>query len=102
MIETASDFTILRATGVESGMELPFAALPLVCAPLLHQLATLPEPQRDAASTAFGLASSRPPDRLLIGLGVLNLLAGASEDGPTLCIVDDAQWLDRESAQVLA
>src|SRR5262249_50737987 len=102
LIGTANDFTILRATGVESEMELPFAALQLLCAPLLHRLETLPEPQRDAASTAFGLTTGRPPDRLLIGLGVLNLLAAAAEDSPALCVIDDEQWLDRESALVLA
>ena len=83
-------------------MELPFAALHQLCASMLDRLDTLPDPQRDAASTAFGLTTGTSPDRLLIGLAVLNLLSCASDDSPLLCVVDDAQWLDRESAQALA
>ena len=94
----AAGFQLLQATGVESEMELPFAAVHQLCAPLLARLDTLPEPQRDAVSTAFGLTAGAPAERLLIGLAVLNLLAGASETGPLLCLVDDAQWLDRASA----
>ena len=75
-------------------MELPFAALHQLCTSMMHRLEILPDPQRDAASTAFGLISGTSPDRLLIGLAILNVLAAASEETPLLCVVDDAQWLD--------
>ena len=101
-IRAASEFIVLRAVGVESEMEIPFAALHQLCASSLDRLNELPTPQRDAISTAFGLASGPSPDRLLIGLAVLTLLSTISDDGPLLCVIDDAQWLDQESAQALA
>src|SRR5919107_5137787 len=91
-----------RAAGVESEMELPFAGLHGMCAPLLGHLSRLPGPQADALSTAFGLSAGPPPDRFLVGLAVLSLLADTAEEQPLVCIVDDAQWLDRGSAQTLA
>ena len=93
---------ILRAVGVESEMELPFAALHQLCAPLLDGLERLPPPQRDALGTAFGLRSGPRPDRFLVGLAVLSLFSDAAEAQPLLCLVDDAQWLDRSSAEVLS
>ena len=93
---------IARAAGVESEMELAFASLQALCAPMLGRLGQLPGPQRDALSTAFGLSAGPPPDRFLVGLAVLSLLADAAEERPLICIVDDAQWLDRVSAQTLA
>jgi DNA-binding CsgD family transcriptional regulator len=99
---SASGCQIARATGVESEMELPFAGLHALCAPMLGRLRHLPDPQRDALSTAFGLAAGPPPDRFMVGLAVLSLLADMAEEQPLLCIVDDAQWLDRVSAQTLA
>ena len=93
---------IARAAGVESEMELAFAGLHALCAPMLGRLGHLPSPQRDALSTAFGLSAGPPPDRFLVGLAVLSLLADAAEEQPLVCIVDDAQWLDRVSAQTLA
>ena len=93
---------VLRAVGVESEMELPFAALHQLCAPLLDGLERLPPPQRDALETAFGLSSGPRPDRFLVGLAVLSLLSDAAETQPLICLVDDAQWLDRSSAQVLS
>ena len=101
-IESASDLKVLRAVGVESELELAFAALHQLCAPLLDQLERLPDPQRDALSTVFGLSASGTPDRFMVGLAVLGLLSGAAEEQPLLCVVDDAQWLDRASAQTLA
>src|SRR3954471_17521793 len=92
---------IARAAGVESEMELAFAGLHALCAPMLGRLGHLPGPQRDALSTAFGLSAGPPPDRFFVGLAVLSLLADAAEEQPLLCIVDDAQWLDRVSAQTL-
>jgi len=93
---------IARAAGVESEMELPFAGLHSLCARMLSRLGHLPDPQRDALSTAFGLSAGPPPDRFLVGLAVLSLLADAAEEQPLVCVVDDAQWLDRVSLQTLA
>jgi DNA-binding CsgD family transcriptional regulator len=93
---------IARAAGVESEMELPFAGLHALCVPMLGRLGRLPGPQRDALNTAFGVSAGAPPDRFLVGLAVLSLLADAAEEQPLVCIVDDAQWLDRVSAQTLA
>ena len=98
---SATGMRVLRAAGVESEIEVPFAALHQLCAPLLDELAGLPAPQRDAIETVFGMRTGTPPQRLLVGLAVLSLLLNASERCPLLCVVDDAQWLDRTSAQVL-
>src|ERR1700744_1019525 len=99
--KSASGFWVLRTVGVESEMELTFAALQQFCAPLLDRLDRLPAPQQDALAVAFGLRAGNPPDRFLVGLAVLSLLAEAAEEQPLLCVVDDAQWLDRASAQGL-
>ncbi len=97
----AADMRVTRAVGVESEMELAFAGLHLLCAPLLDRLESLPGPQRDALEIAFGLREGNPPDRFLVGLAVLTLLSEVAEERPLLCVVDDAQWLDKASAQVL-
>jgi hypothetical protein len=102
VVAAASDMRVARSSGVESEMELPFAGLHLLCAPLLDRLEGLPGPQRDALGVAFGLRAGGVPDRFLVGLAVLTLLSEAAGDRPLLCVVDDAQWLDRASAQVLA
>jgi DNA-binding CsgD family transcriptional regulator len=99
--EAAADMRVARIAGVESEMELAFAGLHLLCAPLLDRLENLPVPQRNALGVAFGLRDGGRPDRFMVGLAVLTLLAEAAEERPLLCVVDDAQWLDRESAQVL-
>lgn len=93
---------VLRATGVEWEIELPFAGVHQLCAELLGDRERLPSPQNDALATAFGLASGPQPDRFLVGLAVLSLLSDAANDRPLVCLVDDVQWLDRSSAQVLA
>ncbi|CNF46617.1 transcriptional regulator%2C luxR family [Mycobacterium tuberculosis] len=98
----AEDMRVVRAAGVESEMELAYAGLHLLCVPLLDRLGALPEPQRDALSIAFGLRAGEPPARFMVGLAVLTLLSEAAEERPLLCVVDDVQWLDRASAQVLA
>src|ERR1700746_3753363 len=100
-IGSASGFRVVRAVGVESEMELAFAAVQQLCAPLLDRLDRLPAPQRDALGVAFGLRAGDAPDRFLVGLAVLSLLAEAAEEQPLLCVVDDAQWLDLASAQTL-
>jgi DNA-binding CsgD family transcriptional regulator len=100
-ISFASGFRVMRAVGVESDMELAFAALQQLCAPMLGRLDRLPDPQRDALGVAFGLRAGEAPDRFLVGLAVLSLLAEVAEEQPLVCVVDDAQWLDRASAQVL-
>src|SRR3989440_11103303 len=83
--------TVVRAVGVESEMELPFAALHQLCLPLLDGLAQLPPSQGDALRTAFGLGSSVRPDVFLVGLAVLTLLSDTAEGQPVICLVDDAQ-----------
>ncbi|HVQ98646.1 MAG TPA: AAA family ATPase [Mycobacterium sp.] len=99
--DQASDCRVVRAAGVQSEMELPFAALHQVCTPGLNSLQHLPVPQRDALRIAFGLTAGPAPDRFLVGLAVLSLLADVAEQQPLVCLVDDEQWLDRSSAQVL-
>jgi DNA-binding CsgD family transcriptional regulator/tetratricopeptide (TPR) repeat protein len=102
VVTRAPDCRIARAAGVESEMELAFAGLHQLCAPMLDHLDGLPGPQRDALGTAFGLSAGGAPDRFLVGLAVLSLLADVAEDQPLVCVVDDAQWLDQASVQALA
>jgi DNA-binding CsgD family transcriptional regulator len=97
----ASGCRVVRTAGYQSEMELAFAALHQLCAPLLDGLTRLPVPQRDALRIAFGVGSGPAPDRFLVGLAVLNLFSDAAEPQPLICMVDDEQWLDRASAQVL-
>ena len=101
LIAHASGFHVVRAAGVESEMELAFAGLHQLCAPMLGRLDSLADPQRRGLSVAFGLASGNNPDRFMVALAALSLMAETSEDRPLLCVVDDAQWLDQASAQVL-
>jgi DNA-binding CsgD family transcriptional regulator len=93
---------VVRAAGVESEVELAFAGAHQLCAPILDRMDDLPGPQRDALGTAFGLAAGVPADRFLVGLAVLTLLSAAAEEQPLVCLVDDAQWLDEVSGQILA
>ena len=101
-IGSAADLRVLRAVGVESEMELAFAALQQLCAPTLDRLARLPCPQQDALRVAFGLSSGEAPDRFVVGLAALSLLSEVAAERPVLCAVDDAQWLDEASALTLA
>ena len=98
----AAGCRVLRATGVQSEMELAFAGLHQLVAPILDGVERLPGPQRDSVGTAFGMTSGPAPDRFLLGLAVLGLLADAAEARPLICLVDDDQWLDRASSQALA
>ena len=100
--ELASGFRSVDVAGVESDMELAFAGLQQLCAPLMDRFDELPEPQREALAVAFGRGVGPTPDRFLVGLAVLNLMAAAADDQPLLCVVDDAQWLDQVSVQTLA
>ena len=100
-IGSAADLRVARVAGVESEMELAFAALQQLCAPMLDKLEDLPDPQRAALGVAFGLNTGAAPDRFLVGLAALSLLSEVAEQQPLLCVIDDAQWLDRASAQVL-
>jgi DNA-binding CsgD family transcriptional regulator len=100
--ERASGSQVARTAGVQSEMELAFSALGQLCAPMLDRVDRLPEPQRDALRTVFGLAGGAAPDRFLVGLAVLGLLSDAAAEEPLVCLVDDAQWLDQASAQALA
>jgi DNA-binding CsgD family transcriptional regulator/tetratricopeptide (TPR) repeat protein len=101
LAEQARGCRVARAVGVQSEMELAFAGLHQLCAPMLSRAGRLPVPQRDALRTAFGVAAGPPPDRFLVGLAVLSLLSGAAGERPLIGLVDDAQWLDRASAQAL-
>ncbi|MDQ4048523.1 MAG: AAA family ATPase, partial [Actinomycetota bacterium] len=102
LIESAPDLRVARATGVESEMELAFASLHQLCAPLLDRRTRLPGPQRQALEVVFGLSAGTAPDRFLVGLAVLSLLSEVADERPLLCVVDDAQWLDQASALTLA
>ena len=97
----ASGCRLVQIDGVQSEMELPLAALHQLCAPMLDGLAALPEPQQRALRVAFGLAADPAPDRFVLGLAVLGLLAGNAAARPLVCLVDDAQWLDDASSRVL-
>ena len=92
---------VARAAGVQSEMELAFAGLHQLCAPMLGHLDGIPGPQQDALRTAFGLAAGPPPDRFFVGLAVLSLLSEVATEHPLLCVIDDEQWLDQVSAQAL-
>src|SRR3954452_23621323 len=102
LAESAPDLTVARAGGVESEMELAFASLHQLCAPMLDRRTRLPRPQRQALEIVFGLSEGAPPDRFVVGLAVLSLFSEVAEERPLLCIVDDAQWLDHASALTLA
>jgi DNA-binding CsgD family transcriptional regulator len=101
-VGSAAGLRVARVAGVESEMELAFAALQQLCVPMLGKLEGLPDPQRAALDVAFGLETGAAPDRFLVGLAALGLLSEVAEQQPLLCVVDDAQWLDRASAQALA
>src|ERR1700716_4332728 len=90
-----------RGAGGPAEMELAFAGLHQLCAPMLDRLEPLPAPQRDALSVAFGLRAGDPTDPLLVGLAVLGLLSEVGEEEPLVCVIDDAQWLDRASVRAL-
>lgn len=102
LIGSSSGMTVVRAVGVESEAGLAFASLHQLCAPLLDRLPRLPSPQRQALEVVFGQRCAAPPDRFLVGLGVLSLFSEVAEERPLLCAVDDAQWLDQASALTLA
>jgi DNA-binding CsgD family transcriptional regulator len=91
---------VAAVAGVESEMELAYSGLHQLCAPLLDNLEKLPGPQRDALATVFGLSAGPAPDRLMVGLATLTLVAEAAEEHPLICLIEDSQWLDRSSAQV--
>ena len=98
---SGSGCRVARAAGVQSEMELAFAGLHQLCAPMLGHLDRIPGPQHDALRIAFGLAAGPPPDRFFVGLAVLSLLSEVAGERPLICVVDDEQWLDRASAQAL-
>jgi len=102
LIASASDLNIARATGVASEMELAFASLHQLCAPMVDMVERLPAPQRDALRIVFGLSAGPAPDRFLVAVAVLTLLSEVAEQRPLVCVVDDAQWLDQASALTLA
>ena len=97
----APDFCMCRAVGVESELELAYAGLQQLCGPVIDRLADLPSPRRDALETVFGLRAGTPPDRFLVGMAVLDLVAMVARAQPVMWIVDDAQWLDRSTVQTI-
>ena len=98
--QQAMDCRVVRIAGVEDELELPFAALHQLCQPLFDHLSALPEPQADALHVAFGLAVGTTPDRFMVGLAVLSLLADVAAKKALVCLIDDAQWIDVASVQV--
>ena len=103
LVARSSGCRVARAAGVESEMELAYSGLHQLCAPMLDRLDRLPGPQRDALGAALGrTVGDDAPDRFLVGLAVLSLLSEVAEERPLLCVIDDAQWQDRASAQTLA
>jgi len=100
-VEAGREFRVARTAGVEGEMELAYAALQQLCSPILELTGRLPPPQRNAVAVAFGLSAGPAPDPFLVGLAALGLLSEAAEERPLLCVVDDAQWLDRASARAL-
>jgi AAA ATPase domain len=102
VVESAIDLTVVRADGVESEMELAYAGLHQLCGPMLDRLERLAVPQRQALEVVFGLSAGAVPDPFLVGLAVLSLLCDVAEERPLMCVVDDAQWLDKASALTLA
>src|SRR5690349_21288424 len=101
-VQSGRGFRVARAVGVEGEMELAYAAVQQLCSPSLDFLERLPDPQRNAVGVALGLTAGRAPNPFLVGLAVLGLLSEAADERPLLCVVDDAQWLDRASARALA
>jgi hypothetical protein len=99
--DRAADWRVATAVGVESEMELAYSGLHQLCGPMLDHLDRLPAPQREALAIVFGLSAGPAPDRFLVGLASLTLFAEVAEEQPLLCIVDDAQWLDTASAQII-
>ncbi|XVV17284.1 AAA family ATPase [Actinoplanes sp. CA-131856] len=99
--QAGSGVRTTRAAGVELESEIAYSALQQLCAPLLGSLDRLPEHQREAITTAFGLSAGSPPEPLLVGLAVLGLLAESAGEQPLVAIVDDVQWLDRMSEVIL-
>jgi hypothetical protein len=97
-VESASGLILVRPVNVGSEMELRYAPLQQLSAPLLDRVDRIPAPQREALETTFGLREGPVPDQSLVGLATLSLLAEAAQDRPLVCVIDDAQWLDRASA----
>ncbi len=101
VIERAQGWRVVTAVGIESEIEFAYGGLHQLCAPLLDHLDQLPTPQRDALGTVFGVRAGDAPDRFLVGLATLTLLADVADQQPLLCVIDDAQWLDAASAQIV-
>ena len=101
LVSQAWGCRLARAVGVQSEMELAFAGLHQLCAPMLDHLEGLPVPQQEALRIAFGISAGPPPDRFVVGSAALSLLSEVAGERPLLCVIDDEQWLDHASAQAL-
>src|SRR5690242_12257577 len=97
----AAGFQVAQLTGVQAEMELPFAGVHQLCTAIPDRIEALPAPQKEALTTALGLVGGKVPERFLVGLAMLSLLSAVAEERPMLCLVEDAQWLDAASAQVV-
>ena len=102
LVDQATDFRVIHTSGAESEMEFTYAGVHQLCAPLVELRSRLPTPQRNALEVALGLSEGDAPDGFLVRLAVLTLLGEAGADRPTICVIDDTQWVDRASRQTLA
>jgi DNA-binding CsgD family transcriptional regulator len=102
VVDKASECRVARVSGSQYEMELAYAGLHQLCAPMLDSRDRLPDPQRGALETAFGLSAEPPPDQFIVGLAVLSLLSDVAEEHPLVCVLDDAQWLDKASTVIMA
>ncbi|HET7427612.1 MAG TPA: ATP-binding protein, partial [Gemmatimonadales bacterium] len=102
VVQNASECRVTRVSGLQYEMELAYAGVHQLCAPIMEYRERLPDPQRRALETAFGLSTNPAPDRFIVGLAVLNLLSEAAEGQPLVCVMDDAQWLDKASTVIMA
>jgi len=101
-IETATDFSVMRVAGVESEMTIGYGALHRLLLPVRDRVPALPEPQRLALEATFGLKTGRAGDRFLVGLAILTLVTDMATERPVLWVIDDAQWVDRESLELVS
>ncbi len=101
-VTRAEDMRLAVLAGIEAEMAMPYAGLHRLLLPFMDGLDALAEPQQDALVTAFGLRRGAPSDRFLVGLATLSVLSEVAAQRPLLCVVDDVQWLDQESIEVLA
>ena len=99
--KSADGFCVCRAGGVESEMELPYAGLQQLCGPLAGYNAELTTLHRNVLDQVFGLTEGAPPERFLVGIAALDLVATVAKKQPVVWLIDDAQWIDQASMQAI-